>query len=132
MAFALRLALPACLLLVACGDEDSCDLDAYTRDQGGFGLMDCGIASAGETSAVDACAEMAQRQGVTFRAIYETDDGGLEALVYTSDDEYIQVRTPADGSTLEQERCGSGVLTQETGRTYVSCLDPGEPEVVCE
>ncbi|MDD9934339.1 MAG: hypothetical protein OXT09_12090 [Myxococcales bacterium] len=123
--------LAASTALVGCSSDDGCDLDDYTRDQGGFGLMDCGLAF-DDTSAVDACAVMALRQGGTFRALYETEDGGLEAIVHTSEGVYIQVRTPADGASLEQTPCEDGILIEEDGRSYVGCFEPGEAELVCE
>lgn len=125
------LGFSALLALAGACAEDECDFNSATRDVGGIGLMDCGIAGE-DTSAVDSCAVMAHRQGAIFRAIYETEEGGLEAIVHGSDGEYSLLRIPAPNGPVERADCAGAEVVDEAGRTRVSCVNPGPFAVVCE
>src|SRR5262249_33466383 len=113
-----------------CGDEASCDLGAITRDLGGVGLIDCGVANA-ETADVDRCAVAAYRDGSTFRAIYERDDGRLQALVRAAGGDYLVLRQ-ADDDSITRAECNGAQVVADGGRTYVECVDRGPFTTVCE
>lgn len=119
-----------CLLIVSCAGGDECELDAVSRDVGGTGLIDCGIASPTDSSSVDRCALTAYRGNNTFRAIYEREDGGLEAFVHAAGGSYHLLRLAPDGN-IERADCDGAVVVQEGARSYVSCEEPSEFEVVC-
>lgn len=113
-----------------CGGED-CDLDRETRDLVGFGLVDCGIAAAGDTASVDRCAVDAHEAGSPFRALYETNDG-LEAIVGSDDGTYYLLRSTGDGKPITRARCASGVVEGMGDGERVACDAPGDFETICE
>lgn len=109
--------------------EDECNIDEYTRDLGGIGVMDCGLAG-DDTSAVDECALTAYRGRKTFRALYENEDGDLEAIVHAAGGTYHLVREA--GSMLEQADCKGGQEEVTDDRRRVGCDGQGAFETVCE
>lgn len=115
-----------------CSGEDECEFEAITRDIGGVGLMDCRIAPLDDTSAVDSCAVSAYQAGHTFRAIYEQDDDGLEAIVHAAGDTYHLVRLSGDGKSITRADCEDASFVQEDGRRYIACVEPGPFRAACE
>jgi hypothetical protein len=124
----LALALPT---LAACGGDDECEFNSVTRDVGGSGLVDCGIAHVDDTGSVDRCAVTAFTSNNTFRALYEQEDGDLLALVHAAGDTYHLLRLSEDGR-IEQADCSGGSVQQEGTRSFVRCDDPSNFELVCE
>jgi hypothetical protein len=116
----------------ACASEDECEFEAVTRAIGGVGLTDCGIASVNETDAVDDCAVSAYQADQTFRAIYEQDDDGLEAIIHAAGDSYHLVRLSGDGQSITRADCEGALFVQEDGRRYVACDEPGSFRAACE
>jgi hypothetical protein len=116
----------------SCGGEDECEFDAITRSVGGVGLMDCGIASIEDTSTVDDCAVSAYQANHTFRAIYEQDDGGLEALVHAAGGTYHLIRLSGEDDSITRADCDGATFTQESGRRYIVCDDPEPFRAACE
>jgi len=117
-------------VLAGCSGDDSCDIESYTRELGGSGLTDCGLARPGNPDVVDGCAVMAHNQNKTFRALYANAEGEVEGLVYSSDRKLYDVRSV--GSTIERATCEGAVVIKDDGRVYVECDSPGERDVVCE
>ncbi len=129
----LTLAVIACAsAAVSCAGEDECEFDAITRSVGGVGLMDCGLASLEDTSTVDDCAVSAYQANHTFRAIYEQEDGGLEALVHAAGDTYHLIRLSGEDESITRADCDGGIFTQEGGRRYIACDDPEPFRAACE
>jgi hypothetical protein len=123
------LAFAAVVVAQGCGSDDgACDIESKSRKLGGTGLTDCGIASPGETSTVDRCAVTAFS---TFRALYELDNGDLEALVHAAGDTYHTLRQPPDETVVERVDCGGAEVVTEGTRRYVVCTDPGTPREIC-
>jgi hypothetical protein len=129
---AMVLALSVGSLLAGCGGDDECEFDAVTRDIGGVGLTDCGIADRDDPSEVDECAVSAYRGNQTFRAIYEQDDDGLEAIVHAAGDSYHLVRLSGEDGTITRADCAGGQFVSEDGREYIACDEPGPFSVACE
>ena len=117
------------LVLTACGGDDDCDLEARSRALGGAGLMDCGFAAAGNTSTVDRCAVTAFQGRSTFRALYESEDGGVEALVHAAGDSYFLLRETDQG--IERIDCASARVATDGARSYVECVSPADPVLDC-
>jgi len=115
-----------------CGGENECEFEAITREVGGVGLMDCGIASRDDTSEVDDCAVSAYQANHTFRAIYEQADDGLEAIVHAAGDTYHLIRLSGDGRSITRADCEGGLFVQEDGRRYIACDEPGSFRAACE
>jgi len=132
----LRPAWPALLAIwvgvqgwAGCASKDDCNIETQTRDLGGAGLMDCGLASTDDTHTVDACAVAAFAGRNTFRAIYERSDGTLEALVHAAGDAYLTLRESPDG--IERRDCKSAHVVDDADRSYVECVEPSAPTIVC-
>jgi hypothetical protein len=115
----------------ACGGSEDCEFDTVLRDVGGVGLIDCSIAEVDDTDEVDACAVSAYQARMTFRAIYEQEDGGLRAIVHAAGGTYHVVTLSEDGRIARAE-CDGALVVQESGRRYIECNDPGEFRDVCE
>lgn len=121
----------ACALwLCSCTNHLGCDVDGVTRNLGGTGLMDCGIARS-QVSAVDACAVQNFRARATFRALYEKKDGSLEGIIHAAGDKYFAIRTDVDGGDVESAECKSGSVVTDNGRTFVQCDKPGAFSAAC-
>jgi hypothetical protein len=116
----------------SCAGEDECEFDAVTRDTGGVGLIDCGIAPFEDPSEVDECAVDAYQAGQTFRAIYEQEDRGLEAIVHAAGGTYHLVRLSGDGQRITRADCAGATFIQEDGRRTVACDRPGPFSAACE
>jgi hypothetical protein len=125
------LAAACALCLCSCSTDLGCDLDGVTRDLGGTGLMDCGIARA-QVSVVDDCAVKAFRARSTFRALYEKKDGSLQGVVHAAGDKYYAIRTATDGGDVESAECKGGSITTQNGRTFVQCDEPGMFTKACK
>ena len=122
----LAIALAPGLVSVACNGDD-CDIDAETRELAGPGVTDCSVPGA-DASVIDSCVLRENASGHPFRALYEQDDGSLEALVLDGGGTYYLVRTPADGSRVERARCkGANVSSSR-----VECDAPGDFHSICE
>ena len=121
----------AAIVLSACANSLGCDLDGISRDLGGAGLMDCGIAS-DDTSNVDACAVTAFRMRSTFRAIYEQPDGSLQAIVHAAGDSYYLLRASKSGDSVERADCQSASLASEGTRQFVQCEKPSAFREACD
>jgi hypothetical protein len=118
------------LLLCSCSNDLGCDLDGVTRDLGGTGLMDCGIARS-DVSAVDACAVQSFRARATFRAVYEKKDGSLQGVIHAAGDKYYAIRTSTDGGDVESAECKGASIVTEDSRTFVECDKPGAFSKAC-
>jgi hypothetical protein len=115
-----------------CGDEEGgCDIESRSRKLGGTGLIDCGIAGPGDTSTVDDCAVSAFQSRSTFRALYELENGDLEAIVHAAGDSYHTLRQPPDETVVERIDCGDAEVVTRGTRRYVVCTDPGTPREIC-
>jgi hypothetical protein len=124
------LAAACALLLCSCADELGCDVDGVTRDLGGTGLMDCGIARS-DIDAVDKCAVGSFRRRDTFRALYEKKDGSLSGIVHAAGDEYYAVRASSDGDQVERAQCEGASIVSKDGRSFVQCDKPGPFTKAC-
>jgi hypothetical protein len=113
-----------------CGGDDDCDIEAQSRSLGGAGLEDCGIARNGDTSVVDRCAVTAFEGNKTFRALYELDDGRLQALVHAAGGAYLLLRESDDG--VERADCSGARSVRDDGRNSIECEDPTEFAAVCD
>lgn len=118
------------LLLCSCSNDLGCDLDGVTRDLGGSGLMDCGIARS-DVSAVDACAVESFEMRATFRAVYEKKDGSLQGVVHAAGDKYYAIRASSDGGDVERAECKGASIVSQNGRTFVQCDKPGTYSKAC-
>lgn len=101
---------------------------------GGPGVIDCGVASVDDTSEifdVDRCAVETYNARGTFRAIYEQEDGSLEAVVHAAGDTYHLLRVQVESTRIERADCGGAHVVQTDGRTYVQCDDPSRFAPVC-
>jgi hypothetical protein len=116
----------------SCAGEDECEFDSVTRDVGGVGLIDCGIASIEDTSEVDECAVSAYQAGQTFRAIYEQEDDGLEAIVHAAGGTYHLVRLSGDDRRITRAECAGASFVQEAVRRTIACDEPGPFSAACE
>jgi hypothetical protein len=118
-------------VLAACGGDQECEIDAVSRDLGGAGLLDCGIAPEDDTRTVDACAVMAHRSRQTFRALYERGEGRIEGIVHAVGDTYHLLRVTGDGAIARAD-CSGARVAQDGTRSHVVC--DGDPafEAVCE
>ena len=116
-------------LVTGCATDDDCTLEARSRELGGAGLMDCGLASTDDTGTVDRCAVAAFKARSTFRAIYERKDGMLEALVHAAGDAYLTLRETSSG--LERRDCAGAHVVEDAGRSYVECVEPSDPVAEC-
>lgn len=128
------IAFALCVLSVAiasCNGDDECDIEAQSRKLGGAGLQDCGIAHDGNESVVDRCAASAYAKNETFRALYEIDDGRLQAIVHAAGDAYFLLREGEAGG-VERADCADGMLVNEDGRRFVDCQGPSEFVAVCD
>jgi hypothetical protein len=114
---------------LGCG-EDECELNAVTRELGGAGLVDCGLAT-GDSSDVDRCAITAHRNGSTFRALYEREDGGVDVIMRIAGGDYVALRLVPEERRIEQATCDGGRVTVSGGRSYVECEGRGEFGLVC-
>jgi hypothetical protein len=127
-------ALAICVLGAAaasCGDgSDDCDIEAQSRRLGGAGLQDCGIARGSSQSVVDRCAVNAYGRNETFRALYELDDGRLEATIHAAGDVYLKLRE-TDAGDVERADCGGGRVVREGTRSFVDCADQAPFEALC-
>jgi hypothetical protein len=117
--------------IASCSGEDECDIEAQSRRLGGAGLQDCGIAHDGNESVVDRCAASAYAKNQTFRALYELDNGRLQAIVHAAGDSYFLLRE-AEGGGVERSECAAGMLVNDGGRRYVDCEEPSEFEAICD
>jgi hypothetical protein len=120
------------LALGGCASELGCDLNDSTRDLGGAGLMDCGLAEYGDTDTVDTCAVREHGARGTFRAIYERKDGSLEAVVHAAGDRYYLFRADADGDHVKRAECESASVVTDGDREFVECDSHGEFRAVCD
>ena len=119
------------LVSASCGEEDDCDVEAQSRRLGGAGLQDCGIAHGDDQGVVDRCVLGAHQKNETYRALYELDDGRLQAFVHAAGDIYLLLRE-AEGGGVERADCEDGVVVREGGRTYVECDQPSAFEQICK
>jgi hypothetical protein len=126
-----RLAAAAACAVIGCAHELGCDLDGVTRSLGGPGLMDCGIASSSDTSAVDDCAVTQYEMRGTFRAIYENKNKTLQAVVHAAGDKWYALRATASGDGVERTECKGGSIVTEGTRAYVQCDKPGTFAPAC-
>jgi hypothetical protein len=129
-----RALLGAAVLLAAlsgCSHELGCDIDGVSRDLGGAGLMDCGIASS-DIDAMDKCAVANFRADKTFRALYEKKGGSLEGIVHAAGGKYYALRAAADGRDVERAQCKSASIVTMDGRTYVQCDKPAAFSKACD
>jgi hypothetical protein len=124
------LVLTLALVGGGCGSDDDCDIEAQSRSLGGAGLEDCGIARGGDSSVVDRCAVTAFEGNKTFRALYELDDGRLQALVHAAGGAYLLLRESDDG--VERADCSGARSVRENGRNYIECQDPTEFAAACD
>ena len=118
----------ASLVCFGC-NNDPCDISVVSRDLGGPGLMDCGVAAAVGASA-NQCAVDALRQDHTFRVFTEAADGELEGIVHAAGGEFFAQRTR--GARVEQAACGGAEVVGASGAQRVECTGAGDYEVVCE
>jgi hypothetical protein len=116
------LALVLAWVGAGCGGGDDCDIEAQSRAIGGAGLEDCGIARSDQTTVVDRCAVTAFEGNKTFRALYELDDGKLQALVHAAGGAYLLLREADSG--VERADCSGAHSVRANGRNYVECDDP--------
>jgi hypothetical protein len=118
-----------------CGGETECNIDSQSRALGGAGLIDCGIASADDPpdifARVDRCGVEAYQALGTFRALYENEDGTLEATVHAAGGTFHLLRAEADDAQVDRADCEGAHVVVEDGRTYVHCDQPGEFRRVC-
>jgi hypothetical protein len=125
-------AIAFCTLVSAsCGEEDDCDVEAQSRKLGGAGLQDCGIAHGDDQGVVDRCVLDAHQQNNTYRALYELDDGRLQAFVHAAGDVYFLLRD-AKGGGVERADCAGGRVVREGGRSSVECDQPSAFEAICQ
>lgn len=118
--------------LVGCNDGTECNINSASRMLGGPGVIDCKVASAGESSQyVDTCAVETYNARGTFRALYERDDGTLDAIVHAAGDTYHILRMRAEANSVEQADCEGAHVVSVDGRTYVQCDDPTPFRVLC-
>jgi hypothetical protein len=118
-------------IVVGCAEDGDCDIEAQSRKLGGAGLQDCGIAPAGDEGVVDRCASAAFQKNETFRALYELDDGRLQAFVHAAGDTYLLLRESEGRDGVERADCSGAMAVREGGRSYVDCVDPGPFEPIC-
>jgi hypothetical protein len=120
------------IVVAGCANDLGCDLDGVSRDVGGTGLMDCGIAKPDKTDTVDRCAVTAFGRGQTFRAIYEQDDESVEAVVHGSGDHYYLLHSSAGGDHVERADCKSASIVDEGSRRFVQCEHPSAFRPACD
>lgn len=113
-----------------CGD-DACELDAVTRNLGGAGLIDCGLATMDDPGVVDRCAVTAHGDGSTFRALYERGDGGVDVIMRIAGGDYVALQLVGDDGRIERANCDEGRIAVRGARRYVECVDRGEFSIVC-
>ena len=118
--------------LAGCAGDLGCDLDGTTRELGGAGLIDCGLAERGNTGVVDRCAVTAFMRRDTFRALYERKDGSLEAVLHAAGGRYYSLRASAAGDDVTRADCKGASVAAEGSRTFVQCDDPGEFRKACD
>ena len=119
------------LALASCNGDDDCNIETQSRELGGAGLQDCGIAHGSNASIVDRCAVDAYAMNATFRALYELDDGRLQAIVHAAGDSYFLLRE-GEGGGVERADCADGVVANQDGRRFIDCQDAGEFEPICQ
>ena len=119
------------LVSAGCGEEDDCDVEGQSRRLGGAGLQDCGIAHGDDQSVIDRCALTAHQKNDTFRALYELDDGRLQAFVHAAGDAYLLLREGEAGG-VERADCEGARVVRDGGRQYVDCDQPSAFEVICQ
>ena len=124
------LALVLVWACVGCGGGDDCDIEAQSRTIGGAGLEDCGIAHGDQTTVVDRCAVTAFEGDKTFRALYELDDGKLQALVHAAGGAYLLLREADSG--VERADCTGAHSVRDSGRNYIECDNPTEFAPLCD
>lgn len=117
--------------LAGCANDLGCDLDGVSRDVGGPGLMDCGIAHPDDTDVVDRCAVTAFGRGETFRAIYEQSDDSVEAVVHGAGDHYYSLRSSSSGDHVERADCKGGSIVEDGSRRFVQCDRPSAFRKAC-
>lgn len=123
---AIALVLCALSLGGGCGDSSECDIETESRSIGGAGLIDCGFAEQDDRGDVDRCARSAFERDQTFRALYELDDGRLQALVHAAGGAYLLLQEGEEGG-LERADCAGAELRSGV----VTCSDPASFEPVC-
>jgi hypothetical protein len=129
-AFACAVLSALAVTAAGCG-EDECELDAVSRRLGGTGLIDCGLA-VGDPEDVDRCAVVAHGGGSTFRALYQREDGGVDAIMRVAGGAYVVLRFDAESGRIERADCEDGRITVGDGRTFVDCVDQSDYALVCE
>jgi hypothetical protein len=128
------LILPLLLLCcgaLGCGGQSECNIDAASRALGGAGIIDCRIAFIDEAAAVDQCAVETYQANGTFRALYELEDGTIEAIVHAAGGRFHMLVATADNTQVEQADCEGAHVRYAQGRTYVQCDDPAPFQRVC-
>jgi len=130
-AYRVLLASASAAGMLGCANQHGCDIGGVSRDLGGTGLIDCGIAGS-DPSDVDACAVSAFMMRSTFRAIYEKKDGSLQGVIHAAGDTYYALRASAKGDAVQYAQCKSGSVVDQGTRTLVQCDKPGAYVAACK